>query len=125
MKLSPFLTLLAGLIVGLVGKTTWAADAEKGKEIYDRRCQICHSTESGVNKLGPSLAGVFGRKAGAVPGYNYSDALKGSDIVWNARNLDPWLADPHRFVPGDKMPFPGLKNAADRQDVIAYLKALK
>ncbi len=125
MRLKPCLPLLAGLFVGLVGQTASAADAEKGKEIYDRKCAICHPTESGVNKLGPSLAGVFGRKAGAVPGYNYSEALKGSDVVWNAESLDPWLADPHQFVPGDKMPFPGIKNASERQDVIAYLKELK
>jgi cytochrome c2 len=125
MKLKPFFPLLASLFVGLVGETASAADAEKGKEIYDRRCQICHSMDSGVNKLGPSLAGVFGKKAGSVSGYSYSQALKDSDIVWNAQNLDQWLADPHQFVPGDKMPFPGLKNAADRQDVIAYLKEAK
>ena len=81
--------------------------------------------ESGVNKLGPSLAGVVDRKAGSVSGYHYSDALTDSDIVWTDQNLDEWLADPHQFIPGDKMPFPGLKDAAERQDLIAYLKESK
>jgi cytochrome c len=125
MKLKPFYPLLVSVLVGLVDQTASAADAEKGKQIFDQRCQICHSMESGVNKIGPSLAGVFGSKAGSVPGYNYSEALKGSGIVWDAQNLNQWLADPHQFVPGDKMPFPGLKNAEERQDIIAYLQASK
>jgi cytochrome c2 len=125
MRAKPLFALLASVLVGLVASTASAADAEKGKQIFDRRCQICHSMERGVNKLGPSLAGVVGSKAGSVSGYNYSEALQDSDIVWTEHNLDQWLANPHQFIPGDKMPFPGLKSATERQDVLAYLRGSK
>jgi cytochrome c2 len=125
MKPVPSIPLIASVLALLAGQSALAADAEKGKQIFDVRCQICHSTESGVNKIGPSLAGVVGRKAGSVPGYNYSEALKDSNVVWTEQKLEQWLADPHRFIPGDKMTFPGLKSVVERQDVIAYLKGLK
>ncbi len=73
--------------------------------------------------LGPSLAGVIGRKAGTEPNYNYSPAMRGADIVWNAQTLDRYLKDPASVVPGNKMPFPGLKTDHDRADVIAFLTA--
>ncbi len=73
--------------------------------------------------LGPSLAGVIGRKAGTEAGYNYSPAMKSADIVWNPQTLDQYLSDPAKVVPGNKMPFPGLKTDHDRADVIAYLAA--
>ena len=88
-----------------------------------RKCQACHSIESGKNMLGPSLAGVIGRKAGTEAGYNYSPAMKSADIVWNPQTLDQYLTDPAKVVPGNKMPFPGLKTDHDRTDVIAYLAA--
>jgi cytochrome c2 len=125
MYAKPLFALLASVPIGLAASTASAADAERGEHIFERKCQICHSMESGVTKLGPSLAGVVGRKAGSVSGYNYSEALKDSDIVWTEQNLNQWLANPHRFVPGDRMPFPGLKSATERQDVIAYLKGSK
>jgi nitrite reductase (NO-forming) len=86
-----------------------------------RKCQACHSLEPGKNILGPSLAGIVGRKAGAEPGYSYSPALKQADIVWDGKTLDSYLADPQKMVPGNKMPFPGLKTEHDRADVIAFL----
>jgi nitrite reductase (NO-forming) len=73
--------------------------------------------------LGPSLAAVIGRKAGTEAGYNYSPAMKSADIVWNPQTLDQYLTDPAKVVPGNKMPFPGLKTDHDRADVIAYLAA--
>ena len=74
---------------------------------------------------GPSLAHVWGREAGTEEGFQrYSDALKSSGITWNAQTLDTWLTDPAAFVPGSAMPFPGISNAVERQDVIAYLKAV-
>jgi nitrite reductase (NO-forming) len=86
-----------------------------------RKCQACHSLEPGKNILGPSLAGIIGRKAGAEPGYSYSPALKQADIVWDGKTLDSYLVDPQKMVPGNKMPFPGLKTEHDRADVIAFL----
>ncbi|MGY8664867.1 copper-containing nitrite reductase [Bradyrhizobium sp. UFLA05-109] len=95
-------------------------DATAGRLVF-RKCQACHSTEPGKNMLGPSLAGVIGRKAGTEAGYNYSPAMKSADIVWSAQTLDQYLTDPAKVVPGNKMPFPGLKTDHDRADVIAYL----
>ncbi len=95
-------------------------DPTAGRQVF-RKCQACHSMEPGKNILGPSLAGIIGRKAGSEPGYSYSPALKQADIVWDARNLDAYLADPARTVPGNKMPFPGLKTENDRKDIIAFL----
>lgn len=102
--------------------TTTAGDPAAGRLVF-RKCQACHSIEAGKNMLGPSLAGVIGRKAGTEPNYNYSPAMKGADIVWNAQTLDRYLKDPASVVPGNKMPFPGLKTDHDRADVIAFLAA--
>ena len=79
--------------------------------------------DAGKNMLGPSLAGIMGRKAGTEAGYNYSPAMKQAGIVWGGKTLDAYLADPQKAVPGNKMPFPGLKTDHDRSDVIAYLAA--
>ena len=97
-------------------------DAGAGRLVF-RKCQACHSLEPGKNILGPSLAGIIGRKAGAEPGYNYSPAMKQANFVWDAKALDAYLSDPQKVVPGNKMPFPGLKTDHDRADVIAYLAA--
>ncbi len=95
-----------------------AADADHGEQLY-QGCQDCHSLDK--NDVGPRHRGVFGRKAGAIADYNYSDALRHSDVVWTEANLDKWLTDPQTFVPGAKM-FYHLDNPADRADVIAFLK---
>jgi nitrite reductase (NO-forming) len=95
-------------------------DAAAGRLVF-RKCQACHSTEAGKNMLGPSLSGLIGRKAGTEAGYNYSPAMKSADIVWSPQTLDQYLTDPAKVVPGNKMPFPGLKTDDDRADVIAYL----
>ena len=100
--------------------TLAAGDPAAGRLVF-RKCQACHSTEAGKNMLGPSLAGVIGRKAGTEAGYNYSPAMKSADIVWSPQTLDQYLTDPAKVVPGNKMPFPGLKTDDDRADVIAYL----
>jgi nitrite reductase (NO-forming) len=97
-----------------------AGDASAGRLVF-RKCQACHSTEPGKNMLGPSLADIIGRKAGTEAGYNYSPSMKSADITWNAQTLDKYLSDPAQVVPGNKMPFPGLKTDHDRADVIAYL----
>src|SRR5262245_62743890 len=79
--------------------------------------------EPAKNMLGPSLAGLLGRKAGSEAGYNYSPAMKQANITWDVKMLDAYLADPQKLVPGNKMPFPGLKTDHDRADIIAYLAA--
>ncbi len=98
-----------------------AADAAKGKEVF-AQCAICHSLKAGENKIGPSLHGIFGRKAGTEAGFAYSDAIKKSGITWDAATLAKYIADPQAVVPGNKMPFPGLKDPAQVQDLLAYLK---
>lgn len=95
-----------------------AGDAAHGATVY-RQCMICHSLDK--NGVGPSHRNVFGRAAGSVANYNYSAALKASNIVWNETTLDQWLADPQALVPGTKMMF-SVDNAQDRADVIAFLK---
>jgi nitrite reductase (NO-forming) len=97
-------------------------DSAAGRQVF-RKCQACHSTEPGKNILGPTLSGIVGRKAGIEPSYNYSPAMKQANIVWNVATLDAYLADPDKVVPGNKMPFPGLKTNQDRTDVIAFLAA--
>jgi nitrite reductase (NO-forming) len=97
-------------------------DAQAGRLVY-RKCQACHSLEPGKNTLGPGLAGIFGKKAAEVPNFNYSPALKAANIVWDVAALDAYLLDPQKTVPGNKMPFPGLKTENERRDVIAYLAA--
>src|SRR5262249_4365386 len=102
--------------------TATGGDAEQGRQVY-RKCQACHSLEAGKNTLGPSLAGIIGKKAGSVPYYAYSEALRASGLTWDIPTLDRYLLDPQTTVPGNKMPFPGLKTANERSDVIAYLAA--
>ena len=94
-------------------------DAAAGRLVF-RKCQACHSMEPGKTLLGPSLAGIVGRKAGADANYNYSPPMKQANVVWDAKSLDAYLADPQKVVPGNKMPFPGLKTEQDRADVIAF-----
>jgi nitrite reductase (NO-forming) len=95
-------------------------DAAAGRLVL-RKCQACHSLDAGKNMLGPSLAGVVGRKSGSEPGYNYSPAMRQSNLTWDPPTLERYLDDPAKVVPGNKMPFPGLKTDHDRADVIAYL----
>lgn len=89
------------------------------------QCASCHSVEPGKTVFGPSLHGVGGRKAGSLPGYDYSPALKKTKITWNAATLDRWLTSPQKTVPGTKMPFGGIQDPAARRALITYLLALK
>jgi cytochrome c len=85
----------------------------------------CHSFSPGNHMTGPSLAGVWGREAGAAPGFGrYSEALRGSKLVWNAENLDAWLKNPAGLVPGNTMAFDGIADARTRSDLLAYLQAV-
>jgi nitrite reductase (NO-forming) len=104
---------------GSATATPPGGDAAAGRLVF-RKCQACHSMEPSKALLGPSLAGVLGRKAGAETNYNYSSAMKQANLVWDAKSLDAYLADPQKVVSGNKMPFPGLKTAQDRADVIAF-----
>jgi cytochrome c len=116
---------LAVIVAPIFAGTAYAAgDADAGKTVF-KQCALCHTTEAGKNKIGPSLAGVFGRDSGTAPGFAYSDAMKNAHKKWTADELNTYLADPRKEVPGTKMVFPGLKDEKQRQDVIAYLETLK
>jgi cytochrome c len=119
------ISAIAGALSILVANTAVAAgDPVRGAHAF-QACMACHSINPGEHMTGPSLAGAWSRKAGTAEGFSrYSEALKRAGVVWSGSNLDKWLADPEKFIPGNSMTFPGLKNAQDRMDIIAYLKAV-
>ena len=101
---------------------TQTGDINAGRQAF-RKCQACHSLETGKNLIGPSLAGIIGKSAGQVSGYNYSPAMKNSGVVWNTQQLDAFMLAPQKLVPKNKMAFPGLRTESERTNVIAYLAA--
>lgn len=109
-------------LLAMSGSPGAAGDPARGTKAF-QACMACHSTVPGVHMTGPSLAAVFGHKAGTVPGFSrYSEPIKHANVVWNEATLDQWLADPNAFIPGTAMTFPGLRESGARQDVIAYLR---
>jgi cytochrome c len=103
-----------------------AGNAKTGKVAAAKYCTVCHSFEKGGRVVyGPNLFGIAGKPAAGVKGYNYSDAMKKSGIVWTDRNLIAFMADPQKFLMGTKARFPGLKKAQDKSDILAYLKSFK
>ena len=98
-----------------------SADATKGKKVFNK-CKACHSLKKGKKKVGPSLYGVFGRKAGTLKGFKFSKAMKKSGVTWDEKTIDQYLTKPKAFIKGNRMAFRGLKKQSQRDDVIAYLK---
>ena len=96
-------------------------DAARGEKKFEE-CAACHKIAPGEDNVGPSLHGVFGRKAGTLTDFRYSPALKRSGITWTPQTLDTFLADPQKVVPANRMPYAGLSEASDRADLIAYLQ---
>ena len=117
------------LVVALVAAATLAGagmaradgDAARGEKKFEE-CAACHKIERSEDSLGPSLHGVFGRKAGTLADFRYSPAVKRSGIIWTAETLDTYLADPQKAIPANRMPYAGLPDAGDRADLIAYLR---
>lgn len=99
-------------------------DAAAGRVAFTRLCAVCHAIEAGQNKIGPSLAGVFGRSASKASGFTYSPAMQQLDRTWDAAALDTYLTDPRRDVPGGRMLFVGIRDVKQRADIIAYLATL-
>jgi len=95
-------------------------DAARGEARF-QDCAACHKLEAGANNVGPSLHGIFTRKAGEIADFRYSPAIKRSGIVWTPETLDKFITDPQALVPGNRMPYAGMANASDRADLIAYL----
>ena len=99
-----------------------AADTKRGQTLF-LQCRACHSlAASEPHKVGPNLHGMFGRKAGLAPGFDYSPAVQESDVVWTPETLNEWLERPSDFLPGNRMVFIGVKKPADRANLIAYLQ---
>jgi cytochrome c len=111
----------ATLVLGMFATTALAGDATNGEKVFNK-CKACHEATTDKNKVGPTLKGLFGRTAGTVEGYKYSDAMKASGIVWGEDTLATYLKDPKAMVPKNKMSFAGLKKDDEIADVIAYLE---
>lgn len=95
--------------------------AEPGQLVFESQCSACHALDPDEIKNGPTLKGVVGRKSGTIDGFDYSDAMASAGLTWTAPTLDVYLKDPQAKVPGTKMLYPGLADAKDRSDLIAYL----
>jgi len=116
------LAISALALLALAAPARAEGDAARGAQAY-RACAACHSLQPDRNMTGPSLAGVWGRAAASLASFRrYSMALKNAKIVWDERTLDPWLAFPAHYIPGNRMTFPGIKDKQARADLIAYLK---
>jgi cytochrome c len=122
--------LLVSLIIFtpivMQSKAVWAADPllERGQKLF-KKCVHCHTYQKGQNhRIGPNLHGMFGRKAGAIADYEYSDAWKNANFVWSGATLDTYLKSPRNMIPGNRMPFDGLSRPADRRALIAYMRTI-
>ena len=119
------------LVVALAAGAAQAAETgnvARGKNLFGRTCDNCHSTQIGVNKIGPSLHAIVDRKAASVPDFVYSESMKanaGKGLAWSEQAINDYLANPREVKHGVKMFFKGFPRARDRADVIAYLKTLK
>lgn len=133
MNISAYIAILFALsMIAIPGHARADGDAANGEKLFNGgtyRCYACHSLESGEQKVGPSLAGLIGRKAGSVEGFTrYSEAMMQSDVIWDGETLDKFLANPENFIPGNTMKQGGYYQSGRitsdklRADVIAYLK---
>jgi cytochrome c len=116
------LMLAAALVLPAGAAASGEGDAARGEQVYTR-CLACHALE--YNRTGPMHCGLFGRRAGSVPDYEYSEAMKRSKLVWNERTLDRFLAAPLKTVPGTTMTYAGVPEPQERADLIAYLQQAK
>jgi cytochrome c len=112
----------AALLLALSANPVAAADAEHGKALY-QTCAACHTERP--DALGPSLKGVVGRQSAALEDFRYSNPMKRANLVWDENNLRAYIQDPQGKVKGNRMPYGGLTDAKDVDDIIAYLKGLK
>lgn len=115
-------SLLAAAIAVAAATHALAGDPEAGAKVF-KKCQACHAVGEGAqNKVGPELNGIFGRAAGSVPDYNYTDANKNSGIVWTPEIFTEYIKSPRTYIPGTAMAFAGLKKDQEIEDIIAYLQ---
>lgn len=119
------IALAAGAVAFMANTAQASGNAAAGKQIF-ARCAICHSDTKGApNKIGPNLWGIVGSKAGTVPGFNFSPAMKNSGITWTNEKLEAYVMHPQQVVPGNRMPFGGLSSKKQAEDLVAYLDTLK
>lgn len=109
------------MLAALAAAPARADSAAQGKAMF-AICAACHSLDPGVNKIGPSLHGIIGRKAGSEPGYSYSSAMKNAGFTWTPDKLAAYLDDPQKVVPGDKMPYAGTHNMDMAKSIVDYLE---
>ena len=103
-----------------------AISQESAEQLLNNACRTCHTTREDDNRLGPNLHMIIGRKAGSLPHYNYSNAMKGAGFIWDEEKLEQFIAHPDDVVPGNNMkPYGGLTSAEDRTRVIAFLRSMK
>jgi cytochrome c len=114
-------TMASLMTLFLVAAARADGDAARGEARF-QECAACHKLEAGANEVGPSLHGVFMRKAGELQDFRYSPAMKRSGIIWTAETLDKYIADPQALIPANRMPYAGMATAGDRADLIAYLQ---
>jgi cytochrome c len=112
--------IISGLALASAGSAT-AQDAAAGAAVFKAQCAGCHSTQEGKIIIGPSLFGIVGRKAGEMPGFKYSPANKASGLTWDEATLISYIGNPQSVVPKTIMPYPGLKDAGQRADLVAFL----
>ena len=114
----------AGVALGVMfsGVGAMAADASHGKELF-LACAACHTEKP--DAIGPNLKGVFGRKSAALDDYRYSNPMKRADLTWDEANLRDYITDPQARVKGNRMPFAGVRNPKDADDLVAFLKDYK
>ncbi|HEY6719379.1 MAG TPA: cytochrome c family protein [Reyranella sp.] len=114
----------AAIVVGFLATQAFAqaGNAARGERVFNQQCKTCHSLEDGPSITGPTLHGVFGRKAGTAPGFESSPEMIKSGIVWDETTLAEYSRDPKAKVPGTKMVFNGIKQAGQLADLVAYLK---
>jgi cytochrome c len=117
-------TVVAGLLLTGSATAALAADPAAGEKIFKAQCGICHAVAAVENRIGPTLFGVLGRPAGSVPGFNYTADHKKLGITWDAATLNKYLANPRAMVPDTSMVYAGLKDDAERADLVAYLETL-
>jgi cytochrome c len=100
-------------------------DAVSGRQVFNNACRTCHTTKEGDNRLGPHLYKIIGRKAGSLPDYGYSSAMKGADFVWDEGKLERFIANPDELVPGNSMkPYGGLASSDDRARIVSFLRSV-
>ena len=114
------------LLASLAPVAAAPEESDEGQVAFNNSCRTCHSFKAGDNRLGPSLHGIVGRKAGSMEGFAFSSAMKSSGITWDASNLDQFIENPDKVVHGNGMkPFGGIADASERKKIVDYLGTLK